>query len=311
MANKLFNMKKTLTIDKTKWICWQTPEQDDIEKLSKQYNFHEMIKENMLDINAESKFSTIDDNFFMALAFTKYLKSKSKYVFNELDIVIWKDYIITTTWLFSEKLDMVFNQMSHESKDIKNSYKSSPYFILYKIIDVFYDKTLNSLDKSAKKLLNMELNIWKNERDFVSELISEDLNKIFVKHNFISQEDVIDELIEHLNVIHEKRLIIYFNNLRQKLTKIIRTIESLEEKNDSLISAYNTYLSIKSNKSITRLTFINSTFLPLTILVGMLGMSERTMMTGPENWTIAYSLFIVLCVVIGLITNLILKKIFS
>jgi hypothetical protein len=49
--------------------------------------------------------------------------------------------------------------MSHESKDIKNSYKSSPYFILYKIIDVFYDKTLNSLDKSAKKLLNMELNI--------------------------------------------------------------------------------------------------------------------------------------------------------
>jgi hypothetical protein len=47
-----------------------------------------MIKENMLDINAESKFSTIDDNFFMALAFTKYLKSKSKYVFNELDIVI-------------------------------------------------------------------------------------------------------------------------------------------------------------------------------------------------------------------------------
>ncbi|HOG15471.1 MAG TPA: CorA family divalent cation transporter, partial [Candidatus Absconditabacterales bacterium] len=94
-------MKKTLTIDKTKRICWQTPEQDDIEKLSKQYNFHEMIKENMLDINAESKFSTIDDNFFMALAFTKYLKSKSKYVFNELDIVIGKDYIITTTGLFS------------------------------------------------------------------------------------------------------------------------------------------------------------------------------------------------------------------
>ncbi len=85
----------------------------------------------------------------------------------------------------------------------------------------------------------------------------------------------------------------------------------MEEKNDSLISAYNTHLSIKNNKSITRLTFINSTFLPLTILVGMLGMSERTMMTGQENWVIAYSLFIVLCVVIGVATYLILKKRFS
>jgi Mg2+ and Co2+ transporter CorA len=118
-------------------------------------------------------------------------------------------------------------------------------------------------------------------------------------------------LVEHLNVIHEKRLIIYFNNLKQKLTKIIRTIESLEEKNDSLISAYNTYLSIKSNKSITRLTLINSTFLPLTILVGMLGMSERTMMTGQTNRKIAYPLFIFLCLIIAYITYIILKKIFS
>ena len=270
-----------------------------------------MIKANLLEVNAESKINTIGDNFFMALTFTKYLKSEWKYLFNELDVVIWRGYIVTTTWLFSEKLNLIFNQISQESNQIKNSYKASPYFILYKVIDAFYDKTIKSLDKSSQKLLDMELNIWKNERDFVSELLSEDLNKIFIKHNFISQEEVIDDLIEHLEVIRENHLIIYFTNLKQKLTKIIRTIESLEEKNDSLISAYNTHLSIKNNKSITRLTFINSTFLPLTILVGMLGMSERTMMTGQENWVIAYSLFIVLCVVIGVATYLILKKRFS
>jgi Mg2+ and Co2+ transporter CorA len=69
-------MKKILTVDKTKWICWQTPTQKDIEKLSKEYNFHEMIKANLLEVNAESKINTIGDNFFMALTFTKYLKSE-------------------------------------------------------------------------------------------------------------------------------------------------------------------------------------------------------------------------------------------
>jgi hypothetical protein len=61
--------------------------------------------------------------------------------------------------LFSEKLNLIFNQISQESNQIKNSYKASPYFILYKVIDAFYDKTIKSLDKSSQKLLDMELNI--------------------------------------------------------------------------------------------------------------------------------------------------------
>ncbi|MEI6118820.1 MAG: CorA family divalent cation transporter [bacterium] len=141
-------------------------------------------------------------------------------------------------------------------------------------------------------------------------MINEDLNKIFIKHNFLSQEEIIDDLITHVNTFHEKHLTIYFNNLKTKLAKIIRTINVLTEKNDSLMSAYNTYLSIKSNKSVTRLTFVNSIFMPLTVIAGIGGMSERSMMTGPGNRKIAYPLFIVLCIIIAYITYLLLHKYF-
>ncbi len=127
----------------------------------------------------------------------------------------------------------------------------------------------------------------------VDELINEDLNKIFIKHNFLSQQEIIDDLIDHVNKFHEKHLTTYFNNLKTKLSKIVRTINVLTEKNDSLMAAYNTFLSIKSNKSVTRLTFVNSIFMPLTVIAGIGGMSERSMMTGPHNWRIAYPLFIV------------------
>jgi phosphoribosylanthranilate isomerase len=76
----------------------------------------------------------------------------------------------------------------------------------------------------------------------IDDLINEDLNKIFIKHNFLSQEEIIDELIEHVNQLHEKHLTTYFNDLKTKLAKIIRTINVLTEKNDSLMSAYNTFL---------------------------------------------------------------------
>jgi magnesium transporter len=50
--------------------------------------------------------------------------------------------------------------------------------------------------------------------------------------------------------------------------------------------------------------------MPLTVIAGIGGMSERSMMTGPENRRIAYPLFVVLCFVIAYITYLILRKYF-
>ena len=303
-------MKKELYIGKTKWICVQNPDKETVDLLDKEYNLHEMIVEDILSVNAQSKIDTSGENFFLALTFTKYIPEESKYVFNEMDTIIGKDYIITTTGVESEKLNMIFDQISKEKAANNGWYKSSPYYILYRIIDAFYDKTLKSLSIASEKLLDIQTNMDKRGEDVIDDLINEDLNKIFIKHNFLSQEDIIDDLIAHIKTFHDVHLTTYFNDLKPKLAKIIRTINILTEKNDSLMSAYNTFLGIKSNKSVTRLTFINSIFMPLTVIAGIGGMSERSMMTGPENWKIAYPAFIVLCLGIAYITFLILRKIF-
>lgn len=303
-------MQKTLQVGKTKWIAIQTPDQTTVDMLAKEYDFHEMIVEDILGVNAQSKIDTSSNHFFMALTFTKYIPEGTRYTFNELDVIIGDDHIITTTGLESHKLNEVFEQIGKEVKSIDGSYKSSPYYILYRIIDAFYDKTIKSLAISSQKLLDIQMNIDKKGEDVIDELIDEDLNKIFVKHNFLSQEEIIDELIDHVSTFHEKHLTTYFNDLRSKLAKIVRTINVLTEKNDSLMAAYNTFLGIKSNKSVTRLTFINSIFMPLTVIAGIGGMSERSMMTGPENWRVSYPLFILLSIVIAFVTYLLLRRFF-
>ena len=57
----------------------------------------------------------------------------------------------------------------------------------------------------------------------------------------------------------------------------------------------------------SRLSVIMTIFMPLTLLAGIGGMSEWTMMTGPQNWPIAYSLFLLAMVVIGGINLLVLR----
>ncbi len=303
-------MQRILQVGNTKRIFIHTPDKESIDKLAQEYDLHEMIVDNILWVNAQSKIDTSSNNFFLALTFTKYEIEESRYLFNELDVIIGEDHIITTIGLESQSLNRVFEEISKETDTIQVPYKSSPYYILYRIIDAFYNKTIKSLAVSSEKLLEIQTDIGNKGEDVIDELINEDLNKIFIKHNFLSQEDIIDDLIHHVNEFHEKHLTTYFNNLKTKLAKIVRTINVLTEKNDSLMAAYNTFLSIKSNKSVTRLTFVNSIFMPLTVIAGIGGMSERSMMTGPENRRISYPLFIILCIAIAYITYLLLQKFF-
>jgi len=95
----------------------------------------------------------------MALTFTKYLPEESRYIFNEMDVIIGENLIITTTGLASERMNLIFEDITKEAKKMDKSYKTSPYYILYRIIDGFYDKTIKSLAISSQKLLNIQMNI--------------------------------------------------------------------------------------------------------------------------------------------------------
>jgi magnesium transporter len=56
------------------------------------------------------------------------------------------------------------------------------------------------------------------------------------------------------------------------------------------------------------MSLIMTIFMPLTLLAGIGGMSEWSMMTGPANWKIAYPAFMFVMVVIGIANYYLLKR---
>jgi magnesium transporter len=64
----------------------------------------------------------------------------------------------------------------------------------------------------------------------------------------------------------------------------------------------------QTNMTVRRLTFITTIFMPLTLLAGIGGMSEWSMMTGPENWRMSYPLFILAMIIIGIVNYFIFKR---
>jgi Mg2+ and Co2+ transporter CorA len=66
-------MQKTLQIGTTQRIYIQEPNQEEsIRKLAQEYEFHEMMTNDLLGVNAQSKIESNEKHFFLALTFTKY-----------------------------------------------------------------------------------------------------------------------------------------------------------------------------------------------------------------------------------------------
>lgn len=264
-------MQEILKFGDTTWTYISEPDKEAIAQIAQEYDFHEVIVDDLLEINAQSKIDSNSNHLFLALTFTKYVESEKRYLLNELDVIVGDNFIVTTTPHESESFKKLLEVMKKESPHCAESYKCSPYYILYRIIDSFYDKTMKSLAISSKRLFDIQEDMADKhvEENVVEDLMDENLNKIFIKHNFLSQKDVLAQLIAHVNLYHEKHLNVYYNSLKVKLSKIVSTINVLSEKNDSLMSAYNTFVGIKNNNNVTRLTFVNAIFMPLTLIAGI------------------------------------------
>jgi magnesium transporter len=68
-----------------------------------------------------------------------------------------------------------------------------------------------------------------------------------------------------------------------------------------------TKVANQTNISVRRLTLITTIFMPLTLIAGIGGMSEWSMMTGPANWKISYPAFLLAIGMIGFVNYCLLK----
>jgi magnesium transporter len=99
------------------------------------------------------------------------------------------------------------------------------------------------------------------------------------------------------------------NAQHEDVREILRDIESLDGHTTFLFNKINFqmdatvgFLNVNQNKDLKRLTVISVVFMPINVLAGIGGMSEFSMMTRTIPWQVAYGIFIVGMIGIGIMT---------
>jgi magnesium transporter len=130
----------------------------------------------LFELTNQEKIDIYEDHMFVVLNFPKYNSATKKYLQNEFSIILGKDRIMTMMKYDTNHIRSMIEEYSEELKnrDSDEEFKISPYYILYKVLDTMYDKSIKMLKKSATDVGLLEeqlLNSAKLERVLLEELM--------------------------------------------------------------------------------------------------------------------------------------------
>lgn len=264
-------MRTTLRFDHTRWIHYASPTPQEIEELIEEFDFHELIADDLLDMNVQPKIDQYDNDIFIVLQFPKFNQQTRKYLINEFNAILGKDYIITLSTYEANHIVKIIDEYKQDlaESDIKDeeAYKVSPYYILYTIVDQMYDKTLKAQSYSMKDIVMLEWTITANtiQKLQLDELMKKKSNTTHLKYTFLPQKPILMEIQKACVGFYEGDLDVYFEDLESKLEKILNNSMIMTETLQSITETYDELMTRQMNDTMRILTI-------LTAIPAMLGL---------------------------------------
>jgi magnesium transporter len=256
-------MEKTLNFGKIRRIHLSSPTKEEINKLIRKYDFHELIEEDLIELSTQEKIDVYEDYIFIVLNFPKYNADTKKYMLNEFSIILGKGVVVTMTRFETNHIQKIIEdyQKELEEREKDENFKISTYYILYKIIDTMYDKTFDVLNKSSRDVTLLEEQIFGPktlEKKLLENLMIKKRNIAFLRHAFLPHRDILVDLQNIIPKFYKEDLDVYFEDLSSKLDKILNNISISFENIESVSETYNSLMTIKTNSMISVLTIFSA-----------------------------------------------------
>ena len=294
------------------WFDFNDPAREWLESLIEPLHLNPLSVEDCLDEDQIPKIENFENNTF--ILFNTYTYADRKLLIDEVDFFLGTGYLITSHGhlahnpQFFDKLDEFIRI---ESADVKKG----PDFLLHVILDYIVDKKYLAIDALQEELEALEEKILADVDSFrPQDLIHLRRFLLTLRKSLFYEREVLVKTCRRDSPHISEKAIYAYRDLYDHLAKFFEFVEINREMITSLMEVYlsliNNRMSLnanRTNESVKRLTIITTIFMPLTLLAGIGGMSEWSMMTGAENWRISYPLFLVGMGVVAYLNFLLLR----
>jgi magnesium transporter len=294
------------------WLDFLEPTKEELSALIQPLGLHHLAIEDCLDASQMPKIDEYRRHAFLLFNAFSY-KDRTLSV-HEVDFFISSKFLISVQQRDAHGHPLLAGA-EHLAELHRLSVAHGPAFLLHLLLDMVVDQKFVEIEALEEEVITSEEDILGNLRRFKpAELLHLRRDLLAMRKSlFYERENLVKISRRDVPYIGETALYLY-RDVYDHLSKLYELAESARDVVTSLMEMYLSMLnnqmaraSNEMNSTVRRLTFITTIFMPLTLLAGIGGMSEWTMMTGAQNWRIAYPLFIAGMVVLGVLNYYLLR----
>jgi magnesium transporter len=295
------------------WFNFYQPSKEELMYLVDAIGIHPLSVEDCLDDKQVPKIEYFANNTFIIFNAFSYIE-KTLYI-DEINLFLGKNYLITISGHNSGPRKPLDNITTLIETGHTNS-KTGPDFLMHIVLDHLVDQKYKAFDDMEDELEEAEELLLEDVEKFQPmKLIRMRRDLMILRKSLFHEREILVKICRMDCPFINEKAIVHYRDIYDHLAKFFELTETYREIETSLMELYTsllnnlmTKMSNNTNSSVRRLTLIATIFMPLTLLASIGGMSEWSMMTGPEKWKLTYPLFILGMVVIGVINYYLIRR---
>jgi magnesium transporter len=294
------------------WLNYFRPTREELSILMEPLGLHPLSIEDCTDENQIPKIEDYPHHTF--ILFNVFTHQDHQLTISEVDMFIGKDFLVTVSGNNGDAHDLINSIEHYVEMDIKTA-RLGPAFLAHVLLDHIVDEKFVAIEALEEEINHTEDVILSDLANFrPADLLNQRRDLLALRKSLFHEREILVKICRKDCHFIPDKAIFFYRDIYDHLTKFFELTESSRDVVTSLMEMYLSMLNNQmtrvandTNITVRRLTFITTIFMPLTLLAGIGGMSEWSMMTGPENWRTAYPLFLLGMVVLGLLNYFLLK----
>ncbi|MBX2916102.1 MAG: magnesium/cobalt transporter CorA [Cyclobacteriaceae bacterium] len=247
---------------------------DLIQKISKHFNLHYLLVEDVLNTDHQPKADEFEDHLFFTLKMLYRIEGQS-IDYEHISFVLGKNYLLS----FQEKEGDIFDNLRNRLKQDNGIIrKRGADYLLYRLIDSIVDSYYSILDNIGQRIEEIEDSISNNatELDFIE---IQKLRKefIYLRKVVYPLREALNKVIKNEEGFIEERNEKYFSDVYDHVIHLIDSLDTYKDLTSTLMDLYMNTINYRMNEVMKLLTVITTIFIPLSFIAGVYGMNFHNM----------------------------------
>jgi magnesium transporter len=256
----------------TTWLNVDGLRKEDVERLCRRYNVHDLAIEDILSTGQRAKMDEIGDILLCLLPMLYYNENTGEIETEQVSIVLGRDFLLSFQ---EDPMRDVFDPVRDKLRKGYAKLRSNPAeYLCYSLIDVIVDSYYTIIEKLNQRIERLEDALLLQKERGALPKISILRREIILMQRAISPvRELVQAFLRSDSELLETKNEKYYKDVLDHITQAIDYVENHREMLMNLQDLNMSQLNMRMNEVMKTFTMVATLLAPATVIGGIFGMN--------------------------------------